>query len=469
MNKKTILIIMGIVFAIAFMACEKEQDLNNDEPDSVKRKINIVFDVHTHEDFIIEVVSGSPNPEIRMQVFKAQLNDLEWLLDITRNYGADISFLSVGPWAEMCTESEDKERCLSLVKQLYESGGIIGTHSHEYKSKGQFNEWEKLQLFQMTGSEQKKYLEENVEFVNNMIKEALGLSNPSEISAVNLVYGSPEPRGITNNEKYNWLSGLGFKMKEGGEEQQMLPYFHQVPYNPFRPGEFVLEENTDGKLITIPQYPIFDTGTHFGVEIDASAKHLKAMFLQLYLNWKTNENDLVWVFSVGSHLHDWDPNDVDNRQCLDEMLGWLQEYFVDKGIAEFSNYREVMEEFEEWESTNPGTSSFHYPLTYPDYDYYPYLEWVNRYLKNSLVKNKIQTEQEVNAYLMESGNYQLVLAFTDKTSTLLDLSEYFSSPISRVYLETGESDLIDPSSISLDQRSVIFCNPDDCEAILNSK
>jgi len=196
------------------------------ETTSGKRKINIVFDVHSHDDFITEVVSGSSNPEIRSQVFQSQLDDIEWLLEITQEYGAEISFLSVGSWAEMCAEGKDKDRCLSLVKQLYESGGIIGSHSHEYRSTGKFNEWEKLKPFEMTGSEEKEYLEENINFVNKMINNALGLSDPVEISAVNLVYGSPEPQGIINNEKYSWLSELGFKMKEGGEEQQMLPYFN---------------------------------------------------------------------------------------------------------------------------------------------------------------------------------------------------------------------------------------------------
>ena len=37
---KTILINIDLVFTIAFMACE-EQNLNNDEPSSDKRKINV--------------------------------------------------------------------------------------------------------------------------------------------------------------------------------------------------------------------------------------------------------------------------------------------------------------------------------------------------------------------------------------------------------------------------------------------
>ncbi len=456
------------------------------EESLTKRQINIVFDIHSHADFFTEAFGGSPSLEMNRRIFQSQLDDLEWLLDLTDQYGAKISFLSVAPWAELCLDDVNhNNKCFSIINELYQSGGLIGFHSHNYEYLGSLNKWAQAETYRMSSEEIKQLLEENIDFVKQLIERALGITGESGIMNAMLAYGSDLPKDTV--EKHELIEELGFLMKEGGEEKELVRYFNHPPFNPFRPGASRTSEDLNAKILNIPQYGIYTTENgmctwtngieecltkHLGIEgLDVGINHQKAMFLELYLNWMLSKDDKVWAYGWGSHVHDWEAKDTGNRQRLQDMLQWLSDNFVSKGIAKFSNYRGVLEEYEEWEVENPGVSSFNYPLEYTDYNAYPYYEWVNKYLRNSVVKEEISAKEGISAYSMLSGDYQFILAFSDKTTdTDLDLSNFFSEQnIQRVFLETGDTDTLNPSSITLDQRPVVFCTPSDCQAIIDQE
>ena len=431
-----------------------------------KNLINVVLDMHSHEDFITEVVSGSSSLIERKNTFLKQLNNIEWLFGLGDKYGTKISFLSVAPWAELCVDNiKNGGKCGSLVKRLYESGGIIGFHSHNYKYSGSFNEWEAARGYKE--EQVVEYMKENINFVNDMIKEVLGISNDNEVEEVNSAIGTPD---ISDEQK----SKLGFMMKEGGEDQNFLPYFGQVPYQPFRPStSSPLKENLNGVLVTLPEYPIFGPkgSKHFGVKVDPTLEHQKAMFLQLYLNWRESgeDEDKVWVYSNGSHLHDWDDGNKENRERLENFHKWIYDNFVKTGVAKFAGYESVYDEYIEWEKNNQGKSSFNYELDYTDYNEYPYMEFVNKYLKNSVIVEDIEIGDEANAFVAKVGDkYDLVLAYSNKGDDTLNLSKYFEdSSIQRIFLDTGEKDTVKTSAIFLNSRPIVLCEKNVCDSILN--
>ncbi len=461
-----VVLILGFYF---FYTQPIESNVGPVEKEFIKKPIHITLDVHSHSDDLVEAAGGSPKFQERRKVFQSQLDDVEWLLETTEKHNAKISFLSVGPWAELCINDQNfGGRCFKIVKKLYESGGMIGTHSHNLKYNGQFNSWTK----DNTPGALYDYM--HIDFVNQLIEGALDVHDPEEIKDINLAYGSNHPSGTI--AKHKRLAENNFKMKEGGEDQEFILYFNHIPYNPFKVGNGKLIEDLNSQILNPPQYPIYTTETHGHIPVDTTFEHQKAMFLQLYLNWRVSEEDKIWTFGFGSHVHNFgteEQEDLESRERLEKILEWLDNNFIsqtyyDGEIAKPSNYRMVLDDYEEWETQNPGVSSFNYELDYTDYDYYPYLPWVNKYLRNTIVKEDIEIGNGVGIFLMQSGTNELILGYSDVGESTQDLSEYFqTSNVKRVFLETGDSDEIDPSSFILDERSIVLCIPETCDAILN--
>ncbi|MBC8251466.1 MAG: hypothetical protein H8E89_07755 [Candidatus Nitrosopelagicus sp.] len=434
-----------------------------------KPPIHVVFEVHSHEDKIIREAGGSPYFEERRDVFLSQLEDIDWLLKTTKKHDAKISFLSVGPWAELCLDEELQSECFPVIRNLYSSGEMIGTHSHNYKYMGSFNNWHR-DMGDPSGSNTAAY----IGFVKLLIEQALGIEEDEfEINNVSLAMGTTKPQDTTL--KHQMMEDHGFKIKEGGEEQVFLNYFNHIPYNPYRPGPESLLEDLDGKILTIPQYPIYDAKVRFGAPIDSSIEHQKSMFLQLYLNWRESDEPKVWSYGWGSHVHDFEKSETANRERLPEILSWLSDNFIGekspdgKVIAKFSSYRDVLEDYKKWEVHNPGTSSFNYSLEYTDYSEYPYNKWINQYLRNTIVVEEILMEKDTKVFLLDSNEIPLVLAFSDNPETTLNLSDHFPKKIKKISLANGSGEFIDPSMITINSDAHVFCMPRDCQKILEDE
>ena len=435
--------------------------------ESTKDPINIVFEIHSHEDKIIQSAGGSEYFEDRRNVFLSNLEHLDLLLDTVDRYDAKLTFLSVGPWAELCLDDSIKDECFPIIRQLYASGEMIGTHSHNYRYLGSFNQWDG-DRGDLTGRNNWQY----VRFVNLLIENALGVSDESEIKNINLVGGFPKPN--ESIPKHQMLKDFGFQMKQGGEEQVFLLYYNHIPYNPYRVGDTSLSEDLDSGLLTISQYPIYNSKVRFDAPIDPSLEHQKSMFLQVYLNWRESDEPKVWTYGWGTHVHNL-IDEPDTRERIDEMLSWLSEHFIEKKskgsvIAKYSNYRDVFDQYERWEIENPGVSSFNYPLEYTDYTKYPYNKWINQYLRNTTVVEEIILDKYTKVFLLESNDIPIVLAFSDKSEITLNLTEYFPPrDVSMISLADGLTESVNPESISLGSDAVVLCMPRECQKILEDE
>ncbi len=430
--------------------------------------IHIVFELHSHEDKIVREAGGSSIYEERRDVFLLQLEDIDWILKTTKRYDTKISFLSVGPWAELCIDEELQSECFPVIKKLYKTGEMIGTHSHNMKYMGSFNNWHR-DMGNPSGSNTIAY----INFVKLLIEKALEIEDESEIDNIGLAMGTQKPQDSTL--KHTMMEEYGFQIKQGGEEQVFLNYFNHVPYNPYRPGEDSLIEDLDGKILTIPQYPIYDATIRFGAPVDSSIEHQKSMFLQLYLNWRESDESKIWSYGWGAHVHDFEKSETANRERLAEILSWMDDHFIGektldgKLIAKFSNYLDVLKDYKKWEADNPGVSSFNYSLEYTDYTEYPYNKWVNKYLRNSIVVEEVLMEKDTKVFLLDSNEIPLVLAFSDKPMTELNLSDHFPKKIKKISLVTGFDELVEPSTITINSDAHVFCMPRDCQKILEDE
>ena len=169
------------LFLLVFFTMVLFPNILNVNAEELKTPIHIVFEMHSHEDDIIRAAGGTGFFEDHKDVFLTQLESVEWLLDKVDEFGAKISFLSVGPWAELCLDESLQEQCFPLIQRLYDSGEMIGTHSHNYRFMGSFNQWD-ADRKDSTGRNNWQY----VNFVNLLIENALGVSDKDAISEINL-------------------------------------------------------------------------------------------------------------------------------------------------------------------------------------------------------------------------------------------------------------------------------------------
>lgn len=453
------------LFLLVFFTIALFPNILNVNAEELKTPIHIVFEMHSHEDDIIRAAGGTGFFEDHKDVFLTQLESVEWLLDKVDEFGAKISFLSVGPWAELCLDESLQEQCFPLIQRLYDSGEMIGTHSHNYRFMGDFNQWD-ADRKDSTGRNNWQY----VNFVNLLIENALGVSDEDEISEINLAGGFTKPKNTIL--KHQLLKDNNFQIKQGGEEQVFLLYYNHLPFNPFRVGDASgLSEDLEEGLFTIPQYPIFNSKIRAGAAVDSSLGHQKAMFLQVLLNWRDSDEPKIWTYGWGTHVHNI-VEEPDTRERIDNMLTWLSTNFIDKKsngsvIAQYYNYKQVLNDYENWENEHPGVSSFEYNLDHTDYSEYPYNKWVNHYLRNSIVVDDLILEKKTKAFLLESNESPLILAFSDNSKTDLNFEDYFSKNVRIISLLDGTFDLADPSSIVIGSDAVVICLPMDCKKILD--
>jgi len=76
-------------------------------------------------------------------------------------------------------------------------------------------------------------------------------------------------------------------------------------------------------------------------------------------------------------------------------------------------------------------------------------------------------EKKTKAFLLESNESSLILAFSDNSETSLNFEDYFSKHVRIISLRDGSFDLADPSSIVIGSDAVVICLPMDCKKILD--
>ncbi len=435
----------------------------------------ITFDLH------MDPMSQKDDADTdRKKAYEKWLKDTEWLLDYADQYDVKISFLSGGEWMEYC--EEDASACYPVIKRLYESGGIVGSHSHSEYKKG-VHDWPSYSEFSSTDSQNEEVWNDNRNQVETVIKGALGLTDPKEISKVNTASMShvPDTHG-TVTALHSMLAEYGYTIKEGGAEQELAAYFGHIPFNIFRPGSCNICEDLSGPVVAIPQSQVIgNSKLHFGIFQDGRAPRKQAELLQALAARKmfalSNRGTKIWSYGWGVHGHELSLNS-ENRKAIEELIPWIKENLIDKGLAKFVSYIEARDDFLNWEEENQGVSSFNYSKDTVDYTAYPYSELAAKYFRNAEYDRNIQVN-DANVFILKSqlkdsstgvasgSTYDFAFVLAD-TDTTIDLSSVFGSKEVRLTdLDSdGKTSTFSSKSVIVGTKPAVICLSKDCDSIL---
>jgi len=425
------------------------------------RTISLTIDLH---------VDPLPDGDltIRAARFEDLLDTIEWLLGEVKSSGAKLTFLSVGEFMEYCTDDEYKKRCLPILKKLYKSGGSLGTHTHQDIRTG-IHEWDKQTDTSSTEIILKNWADAH-EWVNKGIIAALGEKiNPEKI---NNIRGAHLPDNSQEGQMFaDLMEKYKYSILESGPEEDFYGLYGHHIWNVYRPDpNNWITENPYTSFVLIPSGPVIGLSqVHKGIMQDMTLDHVQTMFLQEFANWRyqilTGADSKVWTFGIALHVNDISEENEDSVAVRADLLGyikWMNKYFVNKKtidgdlIARWKGRKDVADEFKNWESNNPTSSSFSYPTTKQDDSLYPYLLPIAKHLRDANFI-KFLGNKNWRGFKFEKDKKTVILAWTNDINSIdIDLTSEFEGNVTVTKISTGYTVDNKPETVSINKRAVII-------------
>jgi hypothetical protein len=362
--------------------------------------IHIIFDVH------IEPIEGGPN-------YFQRRTEVNWLRETALAHGATLTLESNGEYMEYCLEHGHQ----ADFQAFLDAGFDVGTHSHLVTYEGP-HQWVN------------RYGEElTFDLVDRIISDAEAFVD-SVIGAENNFHLCTQ----TNKAYIDTMMHMhDFRFVTGPGEEGYWYFGHQV-WNPFRPasseGSGVLEEDLTAPYVTIPHLPQINKPEAHGMNL--LLPQMKRRFLMIYLEWlyrvRNGVDDKIWVWGFNTHAC----QNFLQRDAVEEMLQWLNEYFVNHTvetgdtIAVYATGSEIYRKYLDWEANHPGVSSF----SYVDGDPYPYTyEAMPTLLNDAAYDTCFEMDININTHGFRKNGKPLFIAWTDSGTAVLDLSSFFPETV----------------------------------------
>ncbi len=395
------------------------------------------------------------NEQIGRRLYDQWTEATEWLLETVDRHGARLSFTMVGQYAEFALE--DRDRSFPIVRRLYESGGSVGTHSHDWVREDEFR-WRSAGR---GGSSASQVWADDVGAVDRLVAEVFDLEDPAAIRAINNLRGTHVPSDA--RERYALFQKYGIEVSQAGPGEDFVGLFDHYLFHPFRSSAAnELAEDRDGPVILTQAGPVLgQVGVHKGIEQDMSLPRVQARFLGEVLNWlhdaRTGAPDRVWCFGWAVHGSDVTASGV-SRKHVEPLLAWLEANFMDRRIggfelARFSSYHEEADAYRAWETANPDLASKAYPSTKRDWSVYPWLAPVAAYLFDADYVETIQAGRSVQAHRLASGDllgdvHPIVVLLPDgEGATTADLSAIDAADWMAIDTATGEARKVEAGKV----------------------
>ena len=399
--------------------------------------------IHMHFDMHVDPFPQTPLPQKRL-VYAGRVDNMEWVLDQMEPLSVKISFLAGGEFGELLVDEGAGGDGAAVLQRLYDAGGQIGSHSHSEWRTGNFN-WPSVPN-NPTLAQSRQSWQDNIDWVNAAINLAYGGSPPEPLSTINACKGAHLPQ--SEADYHTLMTEFGFEVREPGPEEDYYGWYDHYIWHPFRPSPAnYMAEDLSAPFVQVTQGMVIGkAGAHHGVMQDMTAPSVKRQFLQLYINWRFNDrtgaDEKVWCWGWGSHAKDFDPSDS-SRAALVDVVGWLDEHFVDRvepsgsDTMKWSTHQETRDAYLQWETDNPGTSSFSFDSLTVDWNEYPWLRPVAEEMSTFDWVADLDLGSNVEAYHLSDGTNDAVIAWTDSGSAVVDLSAYVGPSLRVVGLETG--------------------------------
>ena len=428
--------------------------------------IQIIFDLH------VDPLPMQVPLEILEPAYDTRNANMFWALDVAEQYGAKISFLSGGQWMELAVEGGPLGEGAQIIRRMYESGGMVGTHSHDEYRLAPYS-WEKMgQNDDLSLSHQ--VWQEGREFVDLGIMTAFAGSPPEPLSLINNVRGSHTPK--EEADFHAFMTEYGYGVREPGPEEDYYGWYGHHIWHPFRPStENYMAEDLSAPFIQVTQGSVIGTyESHHNILQDMRTGAVKRQFLQLYVNWRwadrTGADEKVWCWGWGSHAHDYDVGSP-NALALTEVLPWLTTNFAGRieptgsTAMEYASQRDVAEAYLAWEAANPGVSSFSFDSLEVDWDEYPWLRPVAEEMGDLAWTEDLSLPSGVTGFRLSDGEKDHLLLYRDVEGAVIDLSGEFTGEVRVLSLESGAEELHPSDSVPVTTEAVLVEQaPSECES-----
>lgn len=426
--------------------------------------IRMIFDMH------VDPVPNGLTLAQKLAVFQTRVGYANWVLDTVAPYGIKVSFLGSGMFMELLVTEGASGNGVALLQRIHAQGGQIGSHAHTEHRAGTLN-WPNYTgvptLPQAIDSWQ-----DNVDWVDQAITLAFAGSPPEPLSAINCVKGSHLP----NNEPdfHQLMQQFGFQIRQGGPEEDYYGWYGHHIWNPFRPSSAnYMGEDLNGPFVQTTQGSgIGQSGIHHGVFQDMTVPAMKRQFLQLYLNWRQRDRSAapqkIWTWGWGSHAEDFTPGSS-YRGALVEVAPWLELHFANhvepttgSDTLLWTTQREAAAAYMNWETANPGVSSFSFDSLAVDWDEYPYLRPVAEELQNFGWTADLALGAGVRAFRLANGADEAVLVWRDSGTSSVDVTGVLDAGARVIGLETGVHYGLNVGAIDVGQEPLLITERDRC-------
>ncbi len=429
------------------------------QEDSGERSpILITFDLH------MDPIPLGPNVSQRQAYVDAEIEAADWLLDETGSRGAKLSFTMGGDFAEMCLL--DPDGTYPTLRRLYESGGSIGTHTHDQYRSAAYT-WRMISGD--TAENGARVWADHVALVDQVVSDLYGDVDAGAPRSVNNLRGTHVPSKAS--DRLALYEEYGFDACQPGPTEDFYAIFNHYMIHPFRSStENELDVDEDGPVIALHAGPVLGSNdVHKGTVQNMSVEVVKARFLLTVLNWlhdaKTSEIDRVWMYGWGCHATDVEETGI-TRALVAPMLDWMETYFVGKTIqgrtlAKYGSYREAIEAQKEWEAANPGAQARAYGSRTRDWTLYPWLVPTAAYLWGAEYDSTLRSDSAVQVHRLDApaelGGYPIVVAFpVGSRIPSIDLSSIDSGAWVRIDPATGTSKFVTTTSAKVPFEGAIF-------------
>jgi hypothetical protein len=413
--------------------------------------INVVLILHNDPDIPIESFTFQATPRDTLRTEEG----FDLLLAEAAQHDLQFTALYNGWYPMEALEMGD----LSQFQEILEAGHEIGTHAHRLTYDSNQDLWtahvEDLSFYGRPNYDPAlaRQTWEDAIYPLEDVLDAINASGQNESMCT---------RSFTFADEELLMNDYGFTIAAGDRAEISIDYFGHMVWNPFRPaaddeiGHELLEDPATS-FISIDH--LAQIGSHeISHDVDLTISQMQRRFLLLYTEWlnrvRTGAEDQVWTFGFVYH-----PNYTDRYMSdLSQFLDWLDEHFIGKKtihgytIARYSTVRDIAREFEDWEKTHPGTSSFNYrkgdpyPYTYPT---------LVTKLEQAAFESFLDLGIDAAGFQFSTEAGPIYVVWSVVGDTMLDFSGILSGNV-RTTDMAGEENVQDASGIPLTEEPLVI-------------
>ena len=416
--------------------------------------------IHVVLDFQCDPIPNFMPYNAKQNGYLTLVQDMTSLFDQLEPLGVKPSFNAVGSFFEFVVQGGTNGPGAQLVRRLYDSGRMVGSHSHREYWNASFD-WPDYP-WSATLDQSRDSWSDAIQAAYQAIDVCWPSGAPeSKAQMVDLKeYHIPQ----SDAEVHQLFNEFGLHIRASKGVWPFYDWYDHHVWQPFRPRvDEPLREDLQTSFVACPVGRLVGLDATENQGQDMRAEVEKRRFLQVVVNWRhadrTQAPERVWTWGCAVKAQVMDPGSDHVVDAVD-LFSWIQQNFAGRTqpgtgsqVMEFASYRDVYEDYLSWEASHPGQSHFDYPASGPDWSQYPYLRAVAEEMAGFDWTADLAFGNGIDAWRLSRGPSDAVLLWRDAGPATVDLSGIVGPVVRIVNLETGLVEGYDASAVPVDEQA----------------